>query len=621
MVKAKKRLKISTIKNNSTVRHTGIFLPILQSIFFWIKKDYYRFLLILLCITFFISHFLYVSVSHAYPEWDEHKYLGAAVHFLPVLQHPEKDFFQKMLQVQKQYLPSAPPFYPLSIDVMLLLFGTANTYKLSLWLNGIFYILTIVGVYKTSKEFLSEKASLLAAFIFTCYGFPLFYVHFAYTETTATAFVIWALYFLARTKNFTDRRNVIYFSLCFAISLFTRWTSPFFIVGSLIVVFVSGLWNKQRKHLFIPVFKNIGVYLFVSLVPVVLYYVPNFSDFLNYLKVNKLQGPSWVAPYLQNPFSPHSLIWYASVIAQQTIFFYLLFIGGILICLWKIKKYIFLLIAVFLPYMVLTLSSSFKDDRFIVLMYPSIAIISATVFDFFQKKTVAIRMLIVLTLCIGFLNFISASWGIGPLQPGGYSILLPMPIGHPRRVWIAPISWPPRSDEAHGQEIVNAIKSDWNRNTAPRVLSTFEMSQVNGQLYKIIAYENIDVVKLYSLKGIKPGDYRMFFNTLINSNYLLVKNGIIDLTYKEGTDKTWDNIIFFARKFNKAYSSSKSKILPGWVPVKTINIPFDKSELTVYRKIREITKEEWELLGIAYKNIDPGHEKNIQDAVQYESKQ
>lgn len=595
------------------------------------KKNWQIIALFLLCLFVFVSHFIYVARSYAYPVWDEHKYLGIAIRFFPILKHPTVDVVQKFIDIQKIYISSAQPLYPLFIAIPLAIFGTCCTYKIALWINGIFYIMTIVGVYFIGKEFLSKKASLLAAFIFAFYGFPLFYLHFAYTETTATAFITLSLVFLARAKKISTFNQIILFSVFGSLAFLTRWTTPFFIIGPFfanVVGWITQLRQKHSKRHVVSLLKPICILVVVFVIPFLLYYFPQREGFLDYLRANRQLGSSWMPGYLRNTFSTHSIIWYLSILAEQTIFFYALFLTGVILAFIYWKKYSFILLGVIVPYFILTFESAFKDDRFIVPIYPMMALTSVIVFDFLKEKkfNTIYQSLLFLTIVLGFLNFFGASWGIGPMKfsikgdrftvPN--SILVSMPIGHPRRIWLAPVSWPPRPNEGNANLIVDAIQKDWGKNkNQPYILQTFEMEQVGTAVASIVSYERINVFTGSGLAGIPAGAYNAFFEAFDRADYLLVKNGIIDKGYKEGTDKSWDKFIYFDRKFNKMMQLKESGLPKAFVPVGRVFVPFDKSTLIIYRKKREVTEAEWKLFGYEFKMIDQSNSEKIDKAIQH----
>jgi hypothetical protein len=250
-------------------------------------------------------------------------------------------------------------------------------------------------------------------------------------------------------------------------------------------------------------------------------------------------------------------------------------------------------------------------------VYPSIALLSAVVFAGVEKKgwNNIFSMLVVVSIGIGFLNFLGTSWGIGPMQfstSGSVqkmilpnSILVPLPFSHKRRVWLAPISWPPEKNEGKVDVILSRIINDWGNNKqAPRVLFTFEMSQITNALVSKISYEQLGRLYMYNLDGVVKGDGEEIIQRIGSADYVLVKNGTIDKRFKEGQSSSWDTFIWVVRLFNKVYKMD-NKILPrAFIPIASISIPFDNSILVIYRRTRTISPEEWNQLKWEFHNED-----------------
>lgn len=142
----------------------------------YLRKNFsiYHVLIFLLCSFILISHALYVFETKQYPEWDEHRYVGAAIAFHKLFTTIDLNFFSRYDTLLSNYLPSAPPLYPITITLSTLLFGTSQIFKISLFLNAFYYIATIISVYFIARKFYSEFASIMASFIFATYGFSLF---------------------------------------------------------------------------------------------------------------------------------------------------------------------------------------------------------------------------------------------------------------------------------------------------------------------------------------------------------------------------------------------------------------------------------------------------------------
>src|SRR5690348_16776840 len=121
----------------------------------YFKKHFSEIAVFLIAIFFLISHTLYVAYTHQYPEMDEQHYMDMAVQFYRMLQHPTLLTPIPMIQ----YIPFRQPGYSFLILPLLLVFGIHNSYFWGLWVNGVFYGITIVGVYFLAKEYISKAMS------------------------------------------------------------------------------------------------------------------------------------------------------------------------------------------------------------------------------------------------------------------------------------------------------------------------------------------------------------------------------------------------------------------------------------------------------------------------------
>lgn len=602
------------------VRTFRFFIP---RLYLHIKKHWEVYVLAALCTVILVSHSLYVIKTHQYPEGgtDEHQYMEMAVIYYDFMKDPKTQKNKELFEVYKY----RQPLYSIVLASIFLITGVQEAYKIALLANIIFYLASVISVYFLAKEFLSKAASLFASFIFAFYGFPLFYLHFTYTETAATAFVVMSLLFLAKSKNFTHTKNTILFSIFLMLGNLTRWVVPIFVVGPLMIVALFGVnavLRKPEKRK--TVLFNTGIFFMLAILPsLLLFYLPNLMSFKAYIAANTGNGAAWVTqflgmPQLSNVFSPQSVFFYLNILAQLTIFFWLLFVAGFLVCFISMKRYAFFLLAFIVPYTIFTFGSVWKEDRFITPLYPVVAIISAVVFDKIKNKF-ALFILVTLTIVIGLLNFLGASWGVGPMKFSitgdrytvPHSILIPMPIGHPRRIWFAPISWPPRPEEGNAKAIIAAIKEDWKKRKEFVYLPAYAMSQLFNGFHTILAYQERGIGTVAAIRG--ENSYDAVFKKLQSADYVLVKNGII-AQYKEGQDDNYDSSVYYIRRINDVFEITKRQLPQAYVLVKKVSIPFDKSTMFIYRKKRSMTKEEWMEFAELFITVDPEQRINISNA-------
>lgn len=570
----------------------------------------------LLILTILASHFLYVYKTYQFPQWDEVVYLQYATEFIPVLKNPTLNSWGEVLEIVK----GRQPFYPLFISIPLLFVGTEYTYKIALIINGIFYSITIFSIYFLAKEFVNKKNAFLASYIFAFYGFPLFYLHFALQDTIVTSFIVLSLLFLTKLNNKFYLKYTFFFSIFLAMATLVRWTAPIFIIGGIFTLILLNIkkihiTNLKTKFLF----KHLIIFILFGILPILmLYYVPNFSFFYNYVEVNISGGPNWADDPIKNSFSKSSIIWYANILAQQTIFFTMLFLLGLIIICLKIKKYKFLFLLFVIPYLTLTFGATWKEDRFISPVYPIMAIISVVFINEINNKIIK-RLVVVTAIILGFLNFLGGSWGVGPMKFSihgdrftvPHSIVVPMPIGHPRRIWLAPISWPPRTNEGNVPLIIETITKDFDyqKHKKPTLLLAFDFAQVSDPIAVKASLENPALLNFSQLYAVE--NYEILFSKIKNADYLLTKTGRI---YDE--PRRGQKVIHMIQIFNDTFKNNNKIISSNFKPIKKIMIPIDKSELTIYKKEKDISNKDFINLAQNLQKADKEAKLEIQKIIE-----
>lgn len=479
------------------------------------KTHIHTIILALLCIGIFTSHVLYVGKSRQYPQWDEHHYLSEAVAFYDIIKSGSPLWYQKMLAA----VSYRQPVYALLITALLLVFGTAHTYAVALLLNGLLYVSTILCIYFLARAFIDKTASLMAAIIFTCYGNSLFFLHFTYSETALSAFVTALVFFLWKTDYFTKPKETFWFALLFGLTNLVKWSAPAFVVLPLGFVGIGAIIRavkhpKERS----AIAGNILLAGVVGIViPVLIYYLPNWEPFIAYVQRNQTDGPAWVTAYrfpdMVNTLSVHSLVYYSNILSQNTVYFFVLFALGFLISLRFIKKYAYILLAFASQYGFLTLFTVWKEDRYAVSMYPFMALLSAVAFQHIHNKYTKF-VFITITVIFALLNFFGASWAVGPMGKRGLTdIVLPAFIKHPRRIYLTPLVWPPNVEFVNAHLLFDIIQKNPTQYRPAKVLQLFTYEPWDNAVMSIMSYEKRGIIKISN----DP-------DTISESDYVLTKN-------------------------------------------------------------------------------------------------
>ncbi len=451
----------------------------------------------ILLIVALVSFALYVSRSHQYPQWDEHHYLSLAVNLYDQFLHPTSVSWGNILTASGY----RQPVYSMVIALFLLIFGTTHTYKLALLLNGFFYVATIIGTYVIARRYVSQKISVLAAIVFASLGNVLFYTHYAYTETAVTALCIWSVAFLLNTSGFLKTKQTLIAAIFFTLAALTRWVGPIFVLGPALAVFIAAVHTAVRiRKSRTKIVLNIVVFLIIGVAtPILVYYIPNARIFFDeYVKNNQTYGAQWVtlyrSPDMANTLSARSVMYYFNIMSQNTVWIFVPFAVGVLIALWKWKRYAVPILGVAVPYIFFTGLAVWKEDRFIVPLYPHMALLAvlslASIRSVNLKRIFGIGMLII-AVC----SYLGAFWAIGPMGKQGLKdIVLPEFIHHPRRIYLTPMVWPPNKEFVNADVIVTTVKKEWKGSKKPIVLKLFTYEPIDNALLSILTYQQRDIM-------------------------------------------------------------------------------------------------------------------------------
>lgn len=525
--------------------------------------------------------------TYQFPTWDEQHYMTMAAGFYRLFQHPTPTIASDLLQ----FVPLRQPGYPLAMLPFLLIFGLSNSYFWGIFTNGLFYVATIFGVYFIAKNYYSRTAAFVASIVFASYGWTLLHVHVTYSETATSAFCVWAIYFLIKSNLFQNRKNSILFGLFFGLGLLTRWVAAVFVAGPLLFI----LYRAIREGLLKKAITNAAVsFLITALVSIYPYY-HNFSFVFEYFRGHRVGGAMWqlVPGEERSPLSFYTLTFYLRNFQQLGVYYFILIVWGFILALRPKSKLAPILAAIIVPWIFFSFFSILKADRFIVPIYPYLAIISASVFDPLKNKGVR-TILIVFIIVLSALSFFGAVWGKGPMGKSLVSISLPLPVDGFNKIYLTTISRPPYIYKISGKEIVEFLIRDSRESKIenPQVLSLFYYRPLDEPIMTHNLYQQVKPLNIVNFLGTvipDPNDVEYVINMAASSNYVLIKTGKrVDKSFTEINFKTLKGFIrLFDEEVDLAkYYEQKTKF---WIYQ-------DSSEVTVYKKKAEIPPDEIENL-------------------------
>lgn len=502
----------------------------------WRKLSWQELWLFAFIIFMIVSHTAYVLISRQYPVWDENHYMMLAVGFYDLFHQNVAEILQKIWT----FSDYRQPLYGFILSLPLFVFGTDHAYKIALFTNGLLYSVSIIGVYLLARQWCSKTTSLVAAMIFAWYGNVLFYLHYTYSEIAVGTCIVWATLFFVRSHFFTNRKFTCWAAVLTAAAVLTRWIAVPFLVGPLSVCGIGAviMWVKNKKQRRAILYNLLWFFVLGVALPFFVYYLPNIKPFGMYLWRNKYYAPEWVAQFkdasMANPFSVRSMMFYFNIISQNTIFLFAPLVVGVVVAFVNLKKYIYPFALFVSGYGFLTIFAIWKEDRFIVPLYPIMAILSVLALDHIRNKW--IRVLCVLYfVVVSTMSFFGASWAYGPMGHRGLTdIVLPEFIRHPRRIYLTPIVWRPNVEYVNVHQIMDAIIEDKKTKEKQLLIKTFTYDPVDNALNAIVLYEKRNVVTLQTVATTSA----MMTDELWNkakqeADYILTKTTPVPEMYKQ----------------------------------------------------------------------------------------
>ena len=304
----------------------------------------------------------------------------------------------------------------------------------------------------------------------------------------------------------------------------------------------------------------------------------------------------------RNPLSAFSLTFYLNSFSQLGILYFVLIIAGGILAFRKSSNLKPILFAVLISYF-FSAYALLKADRHIIPIYPYLAILSASVFDYIKNTRIK-TALIVLTLTLSVGTFLGTVWGKGPMRESFVSISLPFSFGEVSKIYLTTISKPPYIYKISGKEILELLEKDSKVSGIknPQVLSLFYTRPLDEPLMTYNLYNQerpLDIVNFLGTVIPAPYDASYVVNTAIASDYVLTKTGkTTDDYFSPENYKTLKALInLFDKDVElEKYYEQKTKF---WIYQ-------DSSEVTVYKKKAQIPPEEIERLRLKlYEYLTP----------------
>lgn len=568
----------------------------------FMKKDYHwaYALIITMVLANVVYDYHFLTKETAPQSWDQSRHLISSLSYYYILTSDLglSDKLSRMLAVDDYY----PPFYHFSTVLMYSLFGDTHPGS-AIMINAVYLGILVFSAYGIGKTLFSREVGLLTAFMVLMYPVTFDRQHEYMIELALIAFVSLSIYLLLRTEHFKRRIYSIGFGIAFGLSVLTKWTSLFFIIGPFIWISYESLvpyLNKKSKacsfcgkavekpitdankvfcskHCRSAYKKspkpdareqaliNLIIAGTVSLAVALPWYSVHLDDVLNTLSWGvEFWGTIAGAP---DVLSLKSFVYYLFALVDQVSFMFFVVFLISAIFLFKSparqSQKILLLSWIVIPYIVLT-SLKNKNPGYTDPAIVSVAVISALWLSSIQDRKAKISTLLVLFV-LGSSQLIMPSLGYNNLHDvSRFDMSLgtvALYNGHGR---------PPINQDWKVEDVLKDILSDAGQNPriqnrAVYVVVLPDTDHINGLTFSYYSYLNRFPFDVYN--GAYIGK-EIFTRNVLNFDYVVLKTGE---NGNPAYQKTVDELYELFNSHTSSYDLIKETSLP------------DGSELKVYR--------------------------------------
>ncbi|MBC8146808.1 MAG: glycosyltransferase family 39 protein [Bacteroidetes bacterium] len=375
-----------------------------------VKKNYSKYLLLIIIIYFMFSNIIYLTKDQTPTAWDDSWNLLASNYYFKIstgqeTRSPEE--FGKVFPIFTHATNSYPPFFKLSSLPLYFLFGFSP--DIAVFTNLFFYLILIFSVYFLTKKIMNTSAALLACFIVSTYPIMIEMSRVYLLDFAFASLMIAGLVLFVQTNNFLSRRNTIIFSIILGLGTLTKIHYPIIIFPSIIFLFMFNLtknkfsFNKKQTL-------NLVLMIVIYFAIISTWIINKFSMILYYLTT--FTSKAWASHEGDSSWKTIDGAFYylRAMINGASFFYFILFCVAIIAIIWILylnKKYLdeknviiyYLLFFIVSVIIIFTIIAN-NDKRYILPIFPVIAIISSIGLWKIRFKPKVIRTILILIIVV-----------------------------------------------------------------------------------------------------------------------------------------------------------------------------------------------------------------------------
>jgi 4-amino-4-deoxy-L-arabinose transferase-like glycosyltransferase len=494
-----------------------------------IKDNKYIYLIILIIIVYFtLTNIFWLKANNIPTAWDDSWNLLTSNYYYKTLvgqEHRSINQFGSNFPIFIHSITSYPPFFKISSLPLYFILGFSP--KIAVLTNVFFYLIMIVSIFYITNKIEEKNSSIIA--IFTVSTMPLlvglsriYLLDFAFASIVTAGLAL-----LIKTNNFNSKKASILFGIIFGVGTLTKIHYPVLIIPTIIFyIFIN------KKEFKIKQFKNLILSGVISGIIILPWLFTDFKGILRYLLTYSSKSwalsegdPQWTS--IQGAFYYLRETWNGI----SGIYFMLFILAIILISIKVYKnkaffeeknKLIYLLTFFIVSTTIIFTYMANKDPRFIIPIFPAIAIISAIGITQSKLKNIFKILFILLVAIIILIPLNSYTFNYSNLEKDydfntklGYLQIFPTN---------NPYLYKPLNQDWKIKEVIETIQKD-NSSIKQKSIGIYSdnrfFNYINIQFYSYSYNANFDYINLGS------EEYNSY-------NYIILKdNGDIGKVNKE----------------------------------------------------------------------------------------
>lgn len=458
--------------------------------------------IVLVLITFVV---IYALVNLAWlikdtlpPPFDQSAHLLIAFKFHQLLSQPEKLSLTKLLRATNYW----PPLFHFSAALVTRIMGfSPDTVALT---NFFFLILLAAALFKMGKIWFSPSVGLMTVFLTLMSPLVFGLVRDNLVDFCLLTTIVCVQYLIIKSLSGWNMKYGPLLGLSIGCSLLTKWTSPVFFALTTIFVFLE-TWIKQKRPFKLALLRALVVIL-VALAISAPWYLKNLTEFQAGAQ-HALFADSRLEGDPVN-FWP-SLIWYLTSLKDVIITNWLLpffLLGLIFYFIWvKNRRALIFSLAWICPALFVFIIIPNKDARFILPLFPALALLSAAGLNSFPWKKIRLTLIIILIVVASYQFFaISFGW--------------PRKIEHPYAFEASSENW-----------LIENILRDLANSFPGKEMRLAILA--NQPYFNPNTFRFFSAIKNYPLEIEEIGGRPVNFTQLLGYHFLILKTGEIALEH------------------------------------------------------------------------------------------